>query len=94
MIVPFYFIIGYIINRKMKTAKKKLKNLVKFTCCTGPHIRFIKKGGTKSEVFGKEKKGKGTFFGPFGLFFKNLIFKMKYYIIIMRWLPIYKSTQY
>ena len=51
-----------------------MKNLVKFTFCTGTHIRFVKKGGTKSEVYDQEKKAKGT---PFGLFFKNLIFKKK-----------------
>ena len=38
-----------------------MKNLVKFTFCTGTHIRFVKKGGTKSEVYDQEKKAKGTY---------------------------------
>ena len=56
-----------------------MKNLEKFTFCTGTHIRFIEKGGTKSEVYDQEKKAKAT---PFGHFFKNLIFKKNHQKLI------------
>ena len=57
-----------------------MKNLVKFTFCTGTHIRFVKKGGTKSEVYDQEKKAKGT---PFGLISKILFLRKNHQKLII-----------
>ena len=48
-----------------------MKNLVKFNFCTGTHIRYIKKGGTKSEIYYQEKRQRGP---PLDFFSKILFY--------------------